>query len=325
MHRPLTSVIIPTYNYANYIGEAIRSIFDQSYPKASIEIIIVDDGSTDDTQMVLRKWIDSGDVKYFYQQNKGKAAATAFAIQQSTGKYIFNLDADDYFFNDKIERTVSIFESDPEIVHVASAARVFHDDSQTLGDIEKLPVNIIDKALDGMELLDYFYNNNILYGGGTTYAARASVLKKIKIPFAVDMYIDEFLILAILPFGKSYFVGAALSVWRVHPSNYSGKTDNVEKKRQKNERLLKSSQAVLDYLVEHKFKNRLIDIYRIKNAIRILVFKEFLNQKRLSDIADFAKLVFIKIKPGFKIIRHYQVLNRLIPTVLFNAMKRVIK
>src|SRR5665213_318800 len=163
MQQPKVSVIIPTFNYAHYIGEAIDSIFNQSYPKESIEIIVVDDGSTDDTQMVLRKWIDSGELKYFYQQNQGKAAATAYAIQQSSGKYIFNLDADDYFFTDKIETTISVFESDADIVHVASAARIFHDEAQTLGDIENLPGDIIGKAIDGGQLLDYFYDNNILY------------------------------------------------------------------------------------------------------------------------------------------------------------------
>src|SRR6185503_5597716 len=183
--------------------------------------------------------------------NQGKAAATALAIQQSSGKYIFNLDADDFFFKDKIDKTVSIFESNEEIVHVASAAQVFNNDARMLGDIEKLPEIIVGKELEGRWLLDYFYDNNILYGGGTTYAARASVLKRIEVPAAVDMYIDEFLILAILPFGKSFFISTALSTWRVHSSNYSGKTADAEVKKNKNERLLRSSSAVLNYLIKN--------------------------------------------------------------------------
>jgi glycosyltransferase involved in cell wall biosynthesis len=323
MPQPKVSVIIPTFNYAHYIGDAINSIFNQSYPKQLIEIIIVDDGSTDDTQQVLRPWIESGEVSYYYQQNEGKASATSKAIEKSNGKYIFNLDADDYFFNNKVERTVTVFETDPGIVHVASAARILHDDTRKLGDIEPLPGNIVGKALDGEQLLNYFYDNNILFGGGTTYAARASVLKNIEIPPVVDMYIDEFLILAILPFGKSYFVPSALSVWRVHSSNYSRKADSGEKKRLKNERLLKSSRAILDYLIEKKFKKEFVDIYRIKDATRGLAFKEFLNQKSLKDIWIFADLVFIQIQPRIKIIRKYQVINRLIPNTLFKLMKKL--
>lgn len=325
MADPLVSVIIPTYNYGQYIIEAINSVLAQTYTRASVEIIIVDDGSTDNTQQVLQPFIDSGEVIYHYQPNQGKASATSNAIQKSRGKYIFNLDADDYFFNDKIEKTVNVFESEPEIVHVASAASIFNDSTKSLSDVEKLPVEIVGKTIDGLQLLDYFYSNNILYGGGTTYAARASVLKKIDIPAGVDMYIDEFLILAILPFGKSFFIPAALSVWRVHGFNYSGKTNDAENRRQKNERLVKSSEAILNYLVENRFEKKIIDIYRIKDAIRVLAFKESLNRKTFKDIRVFAGLVFVKIRPDAKVIRKYQVLNRLIPGALFRLIKKVLK
>jgi glycosyltransferase involved in cell wall biosynthesis len=325
MSKPLVSVIIPTYNYGQYIVAAINSVLTQTYPADRIEIIVIDDGSTDSTREILSTLIDAGKINYFYQKNCGKASATRKAIQISKGKYIFNLDADDYFFNDKIEKTVTVFETDPEIVHVASAAHVLNQDTQTLEGLEELPKEIVGKILNGNDLLKHFYDDNILYGGGTTYAARASVLKCIEIPAAVDMYIDEFLILAILPFGKSYFVPSALSVWRVHSSNYSGITDSGEKKRLKNERLLKSSRAILDYLIEKKFKKELIDIYRIKDATRILAFKEFLNQKSLRDIWGFAHLVFIQIQPRIKIIRKYQIINRLIPNTLFKLMKKIVK
>src|ERR1700754_4647904 len=99
---PLVTVIIPTYNYAVYIGDAVQSILQQNYPTELIEIIVVDDGSTDDTQQVLRPFIEGTNISYYYQQNKGKANATYNGIQKSKGKYIFNLDADDYFLSNKI-------------------------------------------------------------------------------------------------------------------------------------------------------------------------------------------------------------------------------
>src|SRR6476646_875006 len=110
MSLPLVSIIIPTYNYGHYITEAISSIRDQNYPTSNIEIIVVDDGSTDNTREVLRKYIERGIIHYYYQPNKGKANATNYAIQKASGKYIFNLDADDYYFPDKISSTVRIYE-----------------------------------------------------------------------------------------------------------------------------------------------------------------------------------------------------------------------
>ena len=312
---PLVSVVIPTYNYAQYIGEAVDSILNQKYPRQLIEIIVVDDGSTDDTKTVLNQLIDDGTVKYYYQQNNGKASATYNGIQKSSGKYIFNMDADDLFLPEKISASVDIFESDDDIVHVASAALCLFQDTKESGS-EDLPAVILGTPLDGNWLLKYFYQNKILYGGGSTYAARASVLKDINIPPGVDMYIDEFLLLAILPFGKSFFADKPLSVWRIHTSNYSGKTVSAEKQKAKGERLLRSSEAVLAYLIDHQFNEYIIKVYRLQHVTRAIVFKESLNSKSLADILRYAKNVFFDIKPGWKLIKKHNVINRLIPSPL---------
>lgn len=321
---PSVSVIIPTYNYAQFITDAVNAVLSQAYPPELIEIIVVDDGSTDNTKEVLQPFIANG-LKYYYQQNKGKASATYFGIQKSTGKYIFNLDADDYFLPGKLIKTVAVFEDNDEIVHVGTPAKRFFNDTKILADYEKMPVHIAGKLLDGNWLLQYFYKNNILYGGGSTYAARASVLKPVNIPAAVDMFIDEFLILAILPSGKSFFIEEELSVWRDHNANYSSATKTPEKKILKEQRLVNSSVAILNYLIEHKFDESLIKIYKLKNLNRGIAFKESLNNKKLADIFNYARNVFINIRPGFSIIKKYQVLNRLIPMRIFRFLKGFLK
>jgi len=321
MATPLVSVIIPTYNYAQYITEAINGILQQTYPQDCIEIIIIDDGSTDNTQEVIQPFIDKGTVAYHYQQNKGKAFATDAGAKLSKGKYIFNLDADDYYLPEKIAVTVDVFESDDTIVHVASAAKCLFQDTQVTGD-ENLPAEIIGKPLDGKWLLSFFYENKILYGGGSTYAARASAFKSFVTPAAVDMYIDEFLLLAILPLGKSYFHEKPLSIWRIHTSNYSGKASSKESKIKKNDRLLRSSQATLDYLKSNSFDERIVKIYQLQHLTRDIAFKESLNEKKLSDILGYARKVFFVIKPGWTLIKKHNVVNRLIPTTLLGLLKK---
>lgn len=322
MDSILVSVVIPTYNYAQYISEAVNSILNQDYPTGLIEIIVVDDGSTDDTQQVLQPFINEKKVVYYYQENKGKASATYQGIQNSKGKYIFNLDADDYFLPDKVSTSVNIFEGDADVVHVASPALCLYQDTKKSGN-EDLPIAILEKTLDGNWLLEYFYNNKILFGGGSTFAARASVLKNVDIPDAVDMYIDEFLLLAILPFGKSYFSERALSVWRIHTNNYSGKTPTADKQISKAERLLRSSSAVLKYLNDNKFNTSLIKIYRLQHATRTIFLKESLHNKTMADIFRYANEVFFEIRPGLNLIRKYHVINRLIPTSVLTAVKKV--
>ena len=321
MTVPLVSVIIPTYNYAQYIFAAIDSLLQQTYPKELVEIIVVDDGSTDNTMDILSPLVDKGVVKYFYQKNAGKASATYSAIQKSTGKYIFNLDADDLFFADKIKKTVAIFETNDEIVHVGTPAKRFHDETKVLANYEKIPLDISGKLLDGNWLLQYFYCNNVLFGGGSTYAARASVLKDIKIPADVDMFIDEFLLLAVLPLGKSFFIEEALSAWRDHQSNYSALAKNNEQRIIKQQRLVQSSRAILTYLSDNQFDDKLIKIYKLKDLNRSVALKESLNTKKLSDVLTYAHDVFINIRPEFAIIKKYQVLNRLVPMPLFRFLK----
>ncbi|HEX5152927.1 MAG TPA: glycosyltransferase [Parafilimonas sp.] len=317
---PDISVIIPTYNYAHYIIEAINSILQQDYPQEKVEIIVVDDGSTDNTSEVLHEFISSKTIQYSYQENKGKASATYKAIQKCSGKYIFNLDADDYFLPDKLKYTVNIFEDDASIVHVASPARQIMPDGSCR--VEPIPGDIVQRKLEGAWLLERFMNANLLVGGGSTYAARSSALKSIEIPDAVDMYIDEFLVLAILSLGNSFFINECLSVWRGHGFNYSVESKKSEVQLAKSKRLLASSDGVLLYLKNNNYNEDLVNIYRLKNATHHLSYKESLNAKNLKDIALYASEVFLYIRPNWNLIKKYHVINRLLPTSIFNFLKK---
>jgi glycosyltransferase involved in cell wall biosynthesis len=319
MMPPLISVIIPTYNYAGFIVEAVNSVLQQDYPKDKMEIIVVDDGSTDNTKQVLQELIHNGAVRYCYQQNEGKASATGKAIQQAQGKYIFNLDADDYFLAGKLKKTVEVFEADPTIVHIGTPAKQVMPNGSS--GMEQLPVDMLNVSLDGSDLLKRFLQNNMLFGGGSTFAARASVLKKIVVLKAVDMFIDEFLIFAVLPFGKSYFIAEHLSVWRVHGGNYSLDADSKKTQLAKSKRLLASSDALLEYLVSHHFDQEVIKIYQLKNLTSHLYFRELAETKTFFDIIHYSKTVFFSIKPGWHIIKGYHVLNRLVPTSILKVIR----
>jgi glycosyltransferase involved in cell wall biosynthesis len=95
----MISVIITTYNYAQYVERAVRSALEQSLPRDSYEIIVVDDASTDLTKDVLSIYQD--DLRIFYlEQNVGLAAARNFGIRKAKGQFILFLDADDYLHRD---------------------------------------------------------------------------------------------------------------------------------------------------------------------------------------------------------------------------------
>ncbi len=321
MMLPLVTVIIPTYNYAIYINTAIDSILNQDYPKDRIEIIVIDDGSTDNTKVSLFDYIKQGYVKYYYQNNKGKASATYNGIQISTGKYLFNLDADDVFLPNKISTVVDIFENDVSIVHVGSPAMRIYGNETKLHEYEVFPGLITNRPIEGKWLLQYFLENNILFGGGSTYVGRGDVLRELKIPANVDMYIDEFLIYAILPYGKSYFIRESLSAWRHHDFNYSASQNTIEKRKTKSQRILASASGILEYLSVNNFDNEIIKIYKLKYEVLKTSTKESFNEKTIYDILEFIKfLVYSEI--SIVVLKKYYTFNRLVPMCIYNIVKR---
>ncbi len=106
---PKISCIVPVFNGARFLREAIASIRGQTYP--SIEVIVVDDGSTDETPELLR----SLDVSHVRQGNAGPASARNRGVRMSSGHYLAFLDADDVWHPEKLERQMSRFAARPEL------------------------------------------------------------------------------------------------------------------------------------------------------------------------------------------------------------------
>jgi glycosyltransferase involved in cell wall biosynthesis len=117
MIENLVSVIIPNYNYAHYLREAIGSVLKQTYPET--EIIVVDDGSNDASRAVLASYGDR--VRAIFQENQGVSAARNTGVAAGSGEFVAFLDADDSWLPTKIEKQVSRFRNDPDLglVHVA--------------------------------------------------------------------------------------------------------------------------------------------------------------------------------------------------------------
>lgn len=111
MTKPLVSIIIPAYNSSNYIVEAIESALQQTHSR--VEVLVVDDGSTDDTREKLRGYIKAGKIRYQFQPNRGLSAARNAGIELAEGKYLQFLDADDLISLSKIEKQLRHLESSP--------------------------------------------------------------------------------------------------------------------------------------------------------------------------------------------------------------------
>ena len=115
----LVSVIIPVYNYDRYLAEAIESVLNQTYQQ--LEVIVVDDGSTDQSGEVARSFAGRG-VRYCHQLHAGIGPARNKGVELAQGDYIAFLDADDRWPEDKIERQLRAFDIDPTLEMVFGQA-----------------------------------------------------------------------------------------------------------------------------------------------------------------------------------------------------------
>lgn len=113
---PKVSVILPTYNRAHLLGRAIRSVLDQTYQ--DFELIVIDDGSTDNTNEVVKSFNEPR-IRYIRQElNRGPTVARNIGINAAKGKYIAFQDSDDEWLPEKLKKQMSIFEISPERIGV---------------------------------------------------------------------------------------------------------------------------------------------------------------------------------------------------------------
>jgi hypothetical protein len=105
---PKVSVIVDTYNHARFIARAIDSVLEQTLDRRDLEIIIIDDGSDDGTDEIIRRRYKDA-VAYIYQPNSGQASAFNTGFQAARGEYIALLDADDYWDQDKLKIVLDAF------------------------------------------------------------------------------------------------------------------------------------------------------------------------------------------------------------------------
>ncbi|GAB1858093.1 glycosyltransferase [Flavobacteriaceae bacterium MHTCC 0001] len=146
-NTPLVSICIPMYNVAEYIEETLRRVLEQSYE--NIEIIIVDDHSTDNSYRLAKKF-QSEKVKLFKNERKGGNAARNFAFKLSQGTYVKFMDSDDYCSNDMIKKQLDrMLKEGTEDTLIHSPLKMFYPDSTMLA-----PPRTIDKDfIPGIELL----------------------------------------------------------------------------------------------------------------------------------------------------------------------------
>ena len=156
--NPFVSIVIPVYYGSNYLAEAIDSALNQTYK--NIEIIVVNDGSTDDgaTENIALKYGDK--IRYFSKENGGVSTALNRGIQEMRGEYFSWLSHDDLYAPDKIEKEIALIKNNKDIVLCSGSLM------DVLGESITHHTKLLNTRLDGRQLFKEFLHGYVLNGLG---------------------------------------------------------------------------------------------------------------------------------------------------------------
>lgn len=169
----LISVIIPIYNVAIYLEQAINSIIEQTIGFDKIEVILINDGSTDNSEEICRKYQKKypQNIKYFIQKNSGVSIARNKGLSEAKGKYINFLDGDDYWEKTAFEKSIKMLEENSDINFVAVRDKLF-------GNSDKY--HILDYKFDKNKIVDIMKEPTMLQTLSTAGIFRGKFIKKYK-------------------------------------------------------------------------------------------------------------------------------------------------
>jgi glycosyltransferase involved in cell wall biosynthesis len=231
---PFFSVIISNYNYGSFIGEAIGSVLDQSFPLKDVEILVVDDGSTDDSREIIRKYAQR--VTAIFQDNRGQAAALNTGMQNAHGRFIALLDSDDIWHKDKLKRIADEFEKTESVDFVFHFLHVIDHEKKTI-DRYIVPKPCPDACIcPGALYRERYLQGHLPWFSPTSgLSIRAECLRKV-LPIPEDFRIAaDFYLHYIVPLyaRKICLIEKPLAYYRMHGTNVSGGTlmtaENVRK------------------------------------------------------------------------------------------------
>jgi glycosyltransferase involved in cell wall biosynthesis len=220
MANELVSVIMPAYNAGKYIADAIDSVIRQTY--AAWELIVVDDGSTDNTANIIKEYLGRNDqIKFIQRQRGGPGKARNTALLHAQGEYVAFLDADDYWVPEKLYKQVeAMHRTNADLVF--SDANVFKDES-----VNTRRINTHRGYFHGKEAIPIFLSANqvpIL----TVLAKKSSVFKLKGFSETPGIAEDYDLWLRMLDDGQVFFgIDSPLAYYRVHAGSSSSGEANV--------------------------------------------------------------------------------------------------
>jgi len=231
MSKPFVSVLIDTYNHERFIEEAITSVLEQNFCPSDFEILVVDDGSTDRTPELVRKF--GPRVRHLCKENGGQASAFNLGIPQCSGEIVAFLDGDDWWARDKLSRVISAFASDPAVGFVGHGITEVLQDGSKRSELVRETHHVHLDTVSGART----FRLRKSFLGTSRMAIRADVLRRIgQIPTELVIQADECLFTLAILFSGALILREPLTFYRLHSGNLfqvgSGNATALRRKRE---------------------------------------------------------------------------------------------
>lgn len=214
MTKPFVTALIDTYNHESFIEEAITSVLGQDFPAGEMEVLVVDDGSTDRTPEIVRQFAPR--VRLIHKANGGQASAFNAGIAEARGEIVAFLDGDDWWSANKVARVASVFAVNPEVGFVGhSITEVLLDGSHRVDELREESRFQADSR-EGARL--FRTRKNFL--GTSRMSIRTDLLKRIvPVPEVLVMQADEYLFTMAAVLSRVAVLTEPLTFYRHHGSN----------------------------------------------------------------------------------------------------------
>ena len=215
MSKPRISVLIDTYNHERYIEQAIVSVLEQDFPREEMEIVVVDDGSTDNTPSIIKNFLPQ--LRYIRKTNGGQASAFNAAIPELRGPIVAFLDGDDWWAKQKLSVISETFEANPRIAAVGHGFYEVHDTEPAREMFVPAKTCLLDlSSVEAARLADA----GLTLLGTSRLAVRREVLNRIgALPEELVFCADSPIVAFALALGGAVILDRPLCYYRQHSQN----------------------------------------------------------------------------------------------------------
>ena len=301
------SVIIPVYNTSEYIEKCLNSLLDQSID--DIEIIIINDGSTDNSEEIIEKWIAENkakvQVKYFKKENGGLSDARNYGARQATGEYLTFIDSDDYLESNIYKNLEKYMKDDIDLIKFKMST--VDSDGQL---INKLDGPVFEKC-NGQEAFEKLCTTDKFLEVSCIYLYKKDFYEKNKFAFELNTYHED---LGLIPWiiinAKSVVSTKYFGYFYLKRENSITDTKDLQKEKKKAYDILKHYDNAIKRIETTKFN---------KNAV--IMFKRYYTNTLLLKVAN---LKGKEQKEFIKCIKKRKIYKNIKPENFKQILKRIL-